>query len=358
MKPLVTFVVPIYNSEQYLAECLDSICAQTYGNWEAVLVNDGSKDHSGEICKKYAESENRFRIIVQNNSGQAKARNTGLKAARGKYVAFIDSDDWIEREYLAFLVSKAESENADMVMCHTMAEYPNGRSIELERMDIKEVVARKTELDFFKLYSYNSGYSKEKYGFINTPWGKLFKIEVLKKNNLYFNDEAKMIEDQLFFSEFLEYADSIGIYKNNLYHYRMLDASAAHRFRENYLEHCMAYLKCNEKLLDKYHKQENIFWQRYYNMVCEVLLLILRNYFFHQEYPKDNYERKRELNSLLSSEPYKRALSLQYEKTLRKETKLILKLLQMHFYGLIHMYFNIRPFLKNTVILIRNKGGK
>jgi len=319
-------------------------------------VDDGSTDRSGGICDAYAVKDQRFRVIHQKNRGQPGARNVGMEAVKGKYVAFIDSDDWIDREYLNFLVHKAEAEKLDMVMCHAAAEYPNGKSMELERMDIGEKTAKGTEVSFFKLYSYNSGYSRIKYGFFNTPWGKLYKMETIKKHKLRFNIEAKMIEDQLFQSEFLEYAGSIGIYKRIMYHYRMSEASAAHRFRKGYLEEAAVYLEQNRQLIDKYHREEDLYIKRYYNLVCSILILVMKCYFFHPDYSGNGRKRRKELKSLLLTEPYKSAIIKNESRTLKNnETRVIVKLLRLKIFGVLSIYFKARPSLKRVFVFIRGK---
>ena len=102
--PEVSVIVPVYNVEAYLAQCIDSILAQDYRNFELILVNDGSTDNSGAICERYAAQDRRIRVITQENSGPSTARNTGIKAACGKYIVFVDADDWADADYLSILV--------------------------------------------------------------------------------------------------------------------------------------------------------------------------------------------------------------------------------------------------------------
>lgn len=115
--PLVSISVPVYNQELYLKKCVDSILAQTYDNWECVLVDDGSTDSSGIICDEYAKLDNRIKVIHKQNAGLAAARQTGLENINGKYVINIDSDDWIDCNHIENLVTEAEKEKADIVIC-------------------------------------------------------------------------------------------------------------------------------------------------------------------------------------------------------------------------------------------------
>ena len=104
LQPEISVIVPIYNAEAYLAQCVESILAQEYRNFELVLINDGSTDSSGEICKRYAEQDRRISVITQENGGAAKARNTGIHVAVGNYIVFVDADDWVDADYLSILL--------------------------------------------------------------------------------------------------------------------------------------------------------------------------------------------------------------------------------------------------------------
>ena len=123
---LITIIVPVYNSEKTLHRCVDSILDQTYQNFEILLINDGSKDHSGDICDEYAKSDTRGRVFHKENKGVSAARNTGLDNAKGAWVSFVDSDDWISSEYLNVLYKEAIVTNADVVTCDFFEVVRNG----------------------------------------------------------------------------------------------------------------------------------------------------------------------------------------------------------------------------------------
>lgn len=112
---MISVVIPVYNVEKYLAECVDSVLAQTYTDWEAILVDDGATDSSGAMCDEYGAKDSRIRVIHQSNGGLSAARNTGLRAARGEYIYFLDSDDYIEPQALERLAALAERDCADVV---------------------------------------------------------------------------------------------------------------------------------------------------------------------------------------------------------------------------------------------------
>ena len=123
--PKISIIVPVYKVEPYLRKCLDSIVNQTYENLEIILVDDGSPDSCGAICDEYAARDERIRVIHQPNGGLSAARNRGLEAAAGDYVAFVDSDDWVEPDMYGYLLSGAEQVGADIAVCGIFEELPD-----------------------------------------------------------------------------------------------------------------------------------------------------------------------------------------------------------------------------------------
>ncbi len=127
--PLVSVIVPVYKVEAYLPQCLDSLSKQSYRNLEFILVDDGSPDRCGLICDRYAGNDSRFRAVHQANAGLSSARNTGIAHARGKYLGFVDGDDWVEPDMFNALVREAERKSADVVMCQFNYALPDGRVV-------------------------------------------------------------------------------------------------------------------------------------------------------------------------------------------------------------------------------------
>ena len=117
MKELVSIVVPIYNVDKYLEECIESLKNQTYKNVEIILINDGSTDNSEQICRKEERQDNRIVFINKNNGGSASAKNVGLEIAKGDYISFVDSDDFIELDMIEYMVNTIKKYNADIVQC-------------------------------------------------------------------------------------------------------------------------------------------------------------------------------------------------------------------------------------------------
>src|SRR5699024_7536935 len=121
----VSVIVPVYNSEKYLTQCIESLIEQTYDNIEIIIVNDGSTDNSGMICKDFEERDNRVKVFNIPNSGVSTARNIGIEKSKGDYITFVDSDDWVDRNMIEFAVEKITVDNSDIVMWSYLKAFKN-----------------------------------------------------------------------------------------------------------------------------------------------------------------------------------------------------------------------------------------
>ena len=135
----ISVIIPIYNVEDYLPQCLDSVIHQTHENLEIILVNDGSTDSCTKICDEYAAKDNRIKIINQENGGLSVARNTGIRTATGDYIAFIDSDDWIVPNFCEILLITALENNAEMVECG-FTKFENGNEIKIKNEASEKII--------------------------------------------------------------------------------------------------------------------------------------------------------------------------------------------------------------------------
>lgn len=185
-KPLVSIIVPVYNSADYIGRCLDSIVAQTYENLEILIIDDGSKDSSFLICNRYAEQDKRIKVFKQKNAGAGPARNYGIKLSKGKYLAFVDSDDYIKKDMIEHLVSLSEENNADISVCGLIVLSEKESPVPSDNST--------TKIDF---YGPKEAISKcfMDYQFNNFLGNKLFKKELFKEIKIpigVFEDMAVM----------------------------------------------------------------------------------------------------------------------------------------------------------------------
>ena len=213
---MLSVIIPVYNVENYLNECLDSVTSQTLEDMEIICIDDGSTDNSPDILKEYSKKDKRIKIITKENGGQATARNLGIKEAQGEYIAFVDSDDFIEPTMFEKLYTKAKDNNLDIAMCK-IATYDN------QTEEIKDNVwyymlgvFRDFEKDIF-----NHKDTKEFTCHIAvTPYNKLYKTTLLKENNILF-PEGLIFEDEKFFYDTYLRAKRVSIVDEFLYYYRI-----------------------------------------------------------------------------------------------------------------------------------------
>lgn len=182
MTPKLSIVVPVYNVEQYLNKCVDSILAQTFRDFEVILLDDGSTDGSGEICDEYAKKDSRIKVIHQQNGGLSCARNNGIKIATGNYIGFSDSDDWIEPEMYQKMLTAAETQKADIVVCRLQRVNENGGDIvEITGYDIClsmnrwEATQEILKDDLMRSYAVNKIYKRSLFNGIEYPLCRYFE---------------------------------------------------------------------------------------------------------------------------------------------------------------------------------------
>lgn len=185
----ISIIIPIYNCEEYICRNIESLLCQTFTDFELILVNDGSTDSSGSLCDEYALKDERIRVIHKENGGAASARNRGLDIARGEYVAFIDSDDYVEKDYLLRMYAEARQNDADVVVC--CIDWIIGTSVSAQKINanrtysFEEYVCAVTngEVDYITAFG---------------PCGKLIKKSVIDAVGLRFPERYKLSEDRIF----------------------------------------------------------------------------------------------------------------------------------------------------------------
>ncbi len=223
--PLVSIIVPVYNVEKYLSQCLDSLVNQTYRNLEIVCVNDETPDNSAAILKQYAEKDSRIKIFEQKNMGLSGARNTGMKNARGDYVMCVDSDDWIDLETCEQAVSAALKHNADLVMWSYVREFDDRSADKLmfwedETVFDTEEVQNQINRRLCGLLGEELAHP-DYANAIETAWGKLYRFSVIKDNNVeYISERIIGTEDALFNLYATHYVKKAVYLKKPFNHYR------------------------------------------------------------------------------------------------------------------------------------------
>lgn len=222
MNKNISVIVPVYNVEHYLHQCIDSIIHQTFRDLEIILVNDGSTDGSAQICDEFAEKDHRIEVIHQQNAGVSSARNAGLEIAHGKYVGFVDADDTIEKDFFDTLFLAAEINQCDLVFSKLAAD---------ENYLVNNTKYTRNEIADKILPVY---LGKD---IFNSIWNKLYLNELVKRHNVIFPLDKKLGEDAAFNLEFLEFCDALYYLDYVGYHYREVLGSATRNVcTQNYLE--------------------------------------------------------------------------------------------------------------------------
>lgn len=237
--PIISIIVPVYNAERGLERCVDSIICQTQQNIEIILIDDGSTDRSLDICQKYAKIDCRIKIIHQNNAGVSVTRNRGIEIARGEYIGFVDSDDWIEPSMFERLLQEAENTGADVVMCDVTTVYEDGRTQAdtitqlsgnrtLERSDFTPSLILEMAGSACRCIYKNERYRNQ-----------------LHKYPLLFPFGVKFSEDRIFNLYAFGQANKVCYLKESYYNRFMNLKSAVHSFHSDYFE---AYKKAADAI--------------------------------------------------------------------------------------------------------------
>ena len=245
---MISIIIPVYNVAHYLEQCLESVINQTYNDWECILIDDGSKDNSGEICDKWGKIDSRFRIIHQINQGVSAARNRGIKESRGEYIVFIDSDDWVSPNYLKDMTDTFQS---DLIVSGVIRHHSNNI----------ESIYEPSQNHTFKLNNEGVRYLvdlNEKF-LIFGPCAKLYKTSIINKYHIKFPTGTSLGEDLEFNFHYLEHVNNITTIQSNNYHYRIQTTnSLSTQIRENQFEHDYKQWMIQKKLYTKQSKKRQL----------------------------------------------------------------------------------------------------
>ena len=255
--PKISVIVPVYNVEKYLKECLESIINQTFKDIEIICINDGSTDNSLDILNQYAEKDNRIKVITQSNQGLSAARNTGIKYANGEYISFIDSDDYIDTSLYETLVKYLP---AEMICFNAQAFGDNFIPEKMQKNLICKIngLAKISDKSIFKTNVY--------------AWNKLFKTDIIKKYNLEFPN-GLYFEDFVFLWDYMLKIKTAYYLKNNkaFYYYRQRSTSIMSTCHSRSIDHLYAWHNLYERLktqniLKKHKKSITKLFEMYYKL--------------------------------------------------------------------------------------------
>lgn len=309
-QPLISVIIPVYNVEQYLSQCLESVINQTYSKLEIICVDDASTDASLEILNQFAEDDHRVQVIEKKNEGVSQARNVGLQAATGQYIMFVDADDWIEQDTCKKALEAMNGNKADIVMWSYVSEY--GKSNSPKTIFPDNCVFERQEM-LARLHRRFIGIVGEELTHpeladsICPVWGKLYKRSLIVQSGAAFIDlvEIGTYEDGMFNLETFFYASKVVYLNQCLYHYRRNNTtSATSVYRETLFEMWQnLYLK-----MEQYIREKNL-PEIYHEALQNRIALGVLGLTFNVSSAQKNFaEKRRELKGILKSEKYHTAL--------------------------------------------------
>lgn len=300
MSDLVSIIVPVYNSEEYIAECIESIISQTYENIELILIDDGSVDNSKNIIQSYMEIDKRVKYFYQNNSGPSTARNKGINECNGMFIVFIDSDDWIDSNMIQEMMYEINKNKSDLVLCDFILET------EIESV-YNKILPKNNNIDLMEL--------KEKLissDILNSPWSKIYRKEIIVNNNIKFNNILHAGEDQIFNMQYISYINNVSYINKGFYHYRMVKNSTCRKIYKNKIEMLELQQNIRSSIINN--------WIDYkYKYRIESAKWFLQNIASHcylASITLRKNERKEILDTFINSKITKESLDITYNKKL------------------------------------------
>lgn len=283
--PAVSIIIPVYNVEKYLRQCLDSVLAQTFTDWECILVNDGSSDDSGAICDEYSRKDPRLRVIHQPNRGVSAARNKALKEAKGEWVAYVDADDSITPIYLQTFIDVQKEHDADMVITGVDMIAQN-----VTRKHLTDKVYKEGEIHEFVIYARH-------WGVLGIPWNKFYSGRLIRKHHVLFDESLWSYEDEVFVINYLKYAKKVVVYSAITYNHYIRE--------ENSLSQKYIPLDLHYKIADILYQsgmqlpnEEAYIEHLNANYACHLSESVDRLYWAHNHFTRK--ERLEMINSLIA----------------------------------------------------------
>lgn len=258
--PTISVIVPVYNAEKYIEECVSSIINQSFSDFELLLIDDGSTDSSGALCDSFAEKDSRIKVFHKKNEGVSSARNFGIEKSVGKWIVFIDSDDYVDKDYLKSLY--VQSQNCDIVSC--------GFYI----VDEKGSVIRKILEPIGTFYSSDIDRYVNNAWFSPAPWGHLILAKLVKDNNIFFPKNRSMGEDAVFILQCIALASCLRNISTRLYFYRTTPNSLLHP-TEDKISRFIEDFRWTNNQIKEIGKGRFSF---YYKMRQHALMLSLKKY--------------------------------------------------------------------------------
>jgi Glycosyltransferases involved in cell wall biogenesis len=336
-EPLISVIVPVYNTEKYVGKCIESILNQTYRNIELVLVNDGSKDESLEICQQYESQDGRVVVIDKKNGGLSAARNTGACAAKGDWIMFVDGDDWIELGMCEAMIAKTIADGAlELVMCEWVKDY-NGNLYH-------------NQCKFTDGQVFEGGRCRELQGlmlnfdyYIACAYCKLIKRSFIEKNNIYHDEDLRQGVEGVYFNlKLFDKLQKAVFVKQCFYHYIYNDESISVKMSEKTIKMLtFGFARIDEFIQGKGNAaflEQNLSIR----VLSGIITSTLRGYFGATNDYKYS-ERKQKMKVMLDAPIFRKYLKkYRFKNNLTLPKKVVLAIINMRLYGILIIVAKLR----------------
>lgn len=352
----VSIIVPIFNAESHIGECLESIKRQTYTNLEVILINDGSHDNSGLECKKYVDNDKRFIYVEQINKGVCEARNKGLEIATGEYIFFSDADDWLEHECIQKLYDSILANRTDLSIANLNVVI-NGNKIVKKVFDKPFSTDSQNWINKYQMSCIGYGYNpnpgtKMNLTGLGSIGNKLYKSKIIKEFDIRFDARSGGIfEDNLFVLHYLEFCNSVSYIDDVVYNYRKVNDSNSQGFKAETLDiNQNIFSLINEFIYNYKISQLEEYNKAFYIYVIRRLYDSLGAYFFAGNKNKSNKESIKELKQVINSKPYSEAIkNVDYKLLNYKNHRIVWYGAKLNSPRLIWLTYNLRSFLESII---------
>ncbi len=305
---MISVIIPIYNTEQYLEQCIESVLDSIYQDFELILVNDGSEDGSSEICRRYSEKDCRIKWIDQKHTGGSAARNRGIEECRGEWVVFVDSDDFISKDFLERIAEERYQQSDLLIFDFLRLKQKTKKAADLKR-DCGKEYQYVPEDRLYLIESFLTGIQLDENGSMSllSLWAKAYKKSVLEKYAIRFPTELMLGEDRIFNLEYLTHIESCVYIRERVYFAELHPDSVMHKYNPQFLQNDIRYQVLVRKCLWKYD-----IWplvkQSYYNSVLSCMADVLIRGIFHPSSPRKRYENYSLCKKMHRYGIYRRAL--------------------------------------------------
>lgn len=331
-----SIIIPVYNCEKYILDCLESISMQSINNYEVIIINDGSKDNTEIIIKEYIKDKKNFKLYTTENKGVSHARNYGIKKSKGDYILFVDGDDLVTTNYLSTIDNLVDTiKNFDLIQTQ-LYEFYDLKNISFTNEPIKSKKLTKAELAK-ATGDLCSGLARRDNIINPGPVCKIYKSSIIKDNNIKFNEDFSVFEDGIFNVEYLIHCKNVYLNNQIMYLYRRSNSSSAtHKFDNKFLDKRLIMINYVNSIVEK----NKLTIDYYYRFCIESLLSVYHYYLFNN----DNKNKSKKLfKDIKNIDCFKDAIcNKKIVSNLIFKKSLIINLTKFNCYFLLNMLYKIK----------------